>query len=914
MKNQNYLLVKTKFSPPDFRSNLVQREDIRKTLDASIERKLTLICAPAGYGKTSLMAQYYQMLLASNYNVTWLSLDESDADRGRFYLYIIHAIRQVLPDFGDSLLAILQAGFSDFQDVILLNFDEAISTIEDPVYLFIDDFQLVESPELSGALKHILFSSDRVRLIISTRHKPQDLAIPRLRMLDEINEIDQDSLRFSLSESYAFFEHTLKMNIKPEHIRQLTDKTEGWAAGIQLASIFLRNNQDPDSFIKSFTGENSSVGEFIGDEIVSNLSEEVKEFLIKCSLLPRFNYKLCDHIFENKKSISIINELRESHLFIISLDNVDYWFRFHHLFAQFLRKKAYEQYEDYITSIHSKASQWYETQGFPTDAIEHAIEAGDHHHAAKILDRISADLFYQGKISVLESYAESLSNDAIRNHPSQQLDRIWQWMITWQFDKARIALSQVRTVLDSYKHNKETDSEEIKFLESKYSHREMSYAFFSDATQDAEHLAEHWLQHHINNDLSMVSSAKTMKMVAQRDRFILDDITANVNALHELHVQANFPYGVVKGDCLCGATLAMQGKLEAALDFFESAKTAAVQLHGEIAPLTAMPCLQLAEIYYEKNDIESAEKLVKKYLPLSMSFGFAENIIAGYLTKARIEFVKNQIKHTQATIESARKSAVTTGFERLRITMLSETIRQLLFSGDQKTAFSLARSFGISGGARNYMPTETCGRIHLLKAIVWSRINAEMMNPNNSIRVLSHWVKHLRSRGCTRESVKCAIILAEIFYTHEDVISGRRYLNYALEEAFNSGFCRSFPDEGPSLAPYIEQYNLAKSDDSKKQHIEKILSAYKKNNSQRAKKITVKPKPIIDVSEITLNEREIEIITLSMSDKSNSEIADALAITEGTVKWYWQNIYNKLGVRRRRQAAIMASDLGLLED
>lgn len=912
MTEQNYLFVKTKFSPPDFHSRHVEREGILKTLESNRDKRLTLICAPAGYGKTSLMAQYYQHLLAANCDVTWLSLDKYDADLGRFLLYVIHAIRQLIPDFAESLLSILQAGFTDSPELVSVNFNDAVATLEKPVFLFIDDFYLAETAEISSALKDILLGAQQLRCIISTRHTPQGLALSRLRMLDEINEVDQESLRFSQQESSQFFTKTLNIPIRPDLAGQLTDKAEGWAAGMQLASISLRNSDDPDRFIKNFTGENRSIGEFLADEILGNLPEETQDFLIKCSLLPRFNYQLCDAIFDNHNSAKHISRLREDHLFVISLDEVDYWFRFHHLFSQYLRKKANEIYPDSVSTIHSKASLWHESQGFYTDAIEHAIESGDHNHAADILDKISAELFYQGKISLLESYADALSDEVVRLHPSQQMDRIWQWIITWRFDKARIALSQVRQVLNDYKGNSDIGPQELNFLESKYAHREMSYAFFTDATKEAQPLAEHWLLHHLNDDLSMVSSAKTMLMVSERDQFVLHDIAAKVDALHELHVEANFPYGVVKGDCLCGATLMMKGHLDRALDFFERAKAAAVQLHGEFAPLTAMPCLHIADIYYEKADIEAAEALVKKYLPLSQSFGFAENIIVGYLTKARIEFSQNNSSAALKTLESGRKAALATGFERLRTTMSTEHIRQLLINGDKTAAFSLARAIGISGGASRYLPSEESDRIHLLEALAWVRVNVAMSNPNSAIRVLTHWVNHLKDRNCTREALRCAILLADIHYNQEDTISARQYLSYALGEAAQLGFCRIFPDEGPSLAPLLKQYKPGTDQNDYSETIEKILAAYKTIKPQTSFNAASKYQPDIDVSEVALSERELEILNLCKIDKSNAEIAAALSITEGTVKWYWQSIFNKLGVRRRRQAVIVASDMGLL--
>jgi LuxR family maltose regulon positive regulatory protein len=908
MSEQGFLFVKTRFTPPDIQSSSVRRESILDTMANARQKKLTLVCAPAGYGKSSVLAQHFQSLDTAGLDVTWLSLDKYDADLGKFLRNTIHAIRQRQPEFAESLLSLLQAGFTDSTELISLNFIDAIATLPRPMTLFIDDYYLAETREISAVLKEILLGSDQLRCVVATRNTPRWLPLSRLRMLDEVCEIEQEALRFSHSESQHFFADTLNLAINTQQIDLLSDKAEGWAAGMQLASISLRNCDNPEHFIREFTGENRSISEFLGDEILSRLSEEQHQFLLRCSLLPRFNFQLCNQVFNISNAADILEQLREHHLFIIALDDVDYWFRFHHLFSQYLRKKMHQCHGDQVAGIHTRASHWHEQRREFTDAIEHALESGNHNHAAAILDKISAELFYQGKISVLESYAEALSDEATRNHPSQQMDRIWQWIVTWRFDKARIALSQVRHVLDEYQQRTDLPTEELEFLESKYAHREMSYAFFSDATQDAQKLAEHWLLHHINEDLSMVSSAKTMLMVSERDQFVLHDVTAKVDALHELHVEANFPYGVVKGDCLCGATLLMQGQLDKARDFFERAEVTASQLHGRFAPLTAMPCLHLAAIAYERNDLARAEELVRKYLPLSQGFGFAENIICGYLTRARLEFSQCPNSPTESILEQGRKAALSTGFERLRCAMATEHIRQLLILGDKSAAFSLARALGISGGASQYQPGENSDRIHLLQTLAWVRISVAMGNPSNAIRVLSHWHNHLKEHHCYFEAVRCAVVLADIHYTHEDPLSGRQYLSFALDEAVAHGYCRVFADEGPALAPYLQQYAPGAQEAGVRETIERILPTYGKP----AKTTAADAHANMDIADVNLTEREKEILNLCRSDKSNAEIAHALSITEGTVKWYWQSIFSKLGVRRRRQAAMIAADLGLL--
>ena len=914
MKYDRGLIVKTKFSPPSFHSERVVREQILSRCIDRHDLKLTLVCAPAGYGKTSLMVQYYEALSAAGKKVAWLSLDRNDADLSRFFLYLVYAIKQIQENFGESLLSILQSGFSEFTDVITLNFYEALHELEQPVYLFIDDYHLAERTEIDAAIRQILLSTSPLQLIISSRHQPTKLPVSRLRMLRDVNEVDQEALRFSYQESKILLEKSLDAHLLEEQSNLLVDKTEGWAAGMQLASIAMQKSQDTEAFVRDFSGEHRNVGEFLGDEIIDNLPPELSEFVIKCSALPRFNYQLCEYVFGCTKALDNISQLKQDHIFIVALDDVDYWYRFHHLFSQYLRKKLHEHYANEIEELHAKASHWHENHGFINDAIEHALESEDHFHAADLLDKASADLFYQGKIASLEQYAKALSPDAIKQHPSQQLDRIWQWVITWQFDKAKIALGEVRETLDLWQADQTSkpDTETLKFLESKYAHREMSYAFFSDRTTAARVLGQKWLDNHLNTDFSMVASAKTMLMVSERDHFVVEDIQAKVDVLHDLHVEANFSYGVMKGDCLCGATLAMTGDLDKAEMYFDRARSAARELHGDSAPLTAMPCLQLAELYYERDQLSEASELIDKYLPLSQSFGFAENIIAGYLTKARLEFCKNNSFRALQVVEEGRKAALATGFERLRAALVTENIRQLLLTNDTKSAFSLARAVGIAGGISDYLPEEGSNRINAMAAINWARVNAAMASANNAIRLLTHWHNFLKERQCIKEALRFAIILADIYYTQDDPISGHRYLSYSINESIPRGFCRIFADEGPNLSAPIKQIRNGFTDPESLEAIDKVIATYKAAKAPKSMISGPAHNKSVEISDINLSDRELEILSLAQNDKSNSEIALSLSLTEGTVKWHWQNIFSKLGVRRRRQAVIIASDMGLI--
>ena len=909
-----HFLEKTRFSPPNLHSNLVHRDSILQQLEASTERVLTLITASAGYGKTSLMSQYFLRLKKLGYPAVWLSADESDTDVGRFLFYITQAIRQHEPRFGDALLALLHNGLAKEELLVVPNLRQSISQLKSTLFLFIDDYYLAESKATRAIIRQILNSSGNLKLVIATRHKPKALPLSRLRVQGQIHEIDENALKFSSNEAGLFFRDCLDMPLKKVHSRLLSEKTEGWAAGMQLASITLKHCVNKDAFIESFTGEHPQTGEFIADEIIDRLSDDLRGFIIKCALFSRFNHQLCDSVFDSKHSLNFISRLRQDHLFVISLDNKGYWFRFHHLFSQYLQRRLLEEFGAEVESYYAKASTWHENNHNFEDAIEYAILANNHERAASLLDKISATLFYQGRISLLDRYANLISEEALQKYPSQQLDRIWQWITIWQFDKAKIALNQVRKRLDECRDNPVIDigENDLDFLESKYAHREMSYAYFSDNFIAVKPLAESWLENHLNTDLAMVASAKSMLMASERDLYILAGVKERSAVLHDLHAEAKYSCGITYGNCASGATLFLVGELDLAMENFSRARDSAITFHGEYSPITAMPSLQMAEIYYEKNLLAVAQPIVDKYLPLSENFGFVENVIAGHLTRVRLALSMNNKKNALALIESGRKAAFSTGFERLGIVMLAEHIKVLLNDGNIKSAFSLIRASGMETSVSRYLPKEGSCRLDALQSIIWARLSAAMSNSNNAIRVLSLWLEFCKSREAVGDAIKIALTLAEIQLSVGDTFSTRRNLVYALETGAPRGFRRIFADEGGALRAEIEAIHSTEKELPMKAALSEIISCYSKPDQNRPRKKESKLKNELGEPSVTLSARELEVLIAAQDDKSNADIAESLSITVGTVKRHWQNIFEKLGVRRRRQAVLVATRLGFL--
>src|SRR5438270_6862564 len=420
-------ILATKLYIPPLRPEVVIRPRLIERLNEGLQRKLTLIAAPAGFGKTTLVSAW---VADCDGQVAWLSLDEGESDPTLFLTYLVAALRTIAPTIGEGVLSALQSPQPPPPEAILTALLNDLTTIQDQFVLVLDDYHVIEAKAIDQALTYLVeHLPPQMHLVIATREDPQ-LPLARLRARGQLTELRATDLRFTPSEAAAFLNQGMGLKLSAEDIAALEKRTEGWIAGLQLAALSLQGQQDATGFIKSFTGSHHFVLDYLVEEVLGQQSERVQTFLLRTSILDRFCGSLCDAVMMDP-SVSgraTLEDLERANLFIVPLDNERRWYRYHQLFADLLRQRlpqstasSTEDEGRGVAELHKRASQWFEDNGLEIEAFHHAVAANDVERAERLMEGKGIPLHFRGAVTALLNWLESL--------PTTVLDaRPWLWV------------------------------------------------------------------------------------------------------------------------------------------------------------------------------------------------------------------------------------------------------------------------------------------------------------------------------------------------------------------------------------------------------------------------------------------------------------------------------------------------------
>ncbi|NTV36183.1 MAG: helix-turn-helix transcriptional regulator, partial [Anaerolineaceae bacterium] len=382
-------ILATKLYIPQPRHNIVSRPRLIEQLGDGLlpiqgpGRKLILISAPAGFGKTTLVSEW---VAACGQPVAWLSLDEGDNDLTRFLTYFITALQTIAPNIGAGVLNMLYSPQPPAAELILTTLLNDINVIPENFILVLDDYHVIDSEPIDHALTFLLDHLPlQMHLVITTREDPS-LPLPRYRVRGELTELRAADLRFTSTEAADFLNRMMGLNLKDADIAALEARTEGWIAGLQLAALSMQGRSDTASFLQAFTGSHHFVFDYLAGEVLERLSEHVRTFLLQTSTLDSLCAPLCNAVTEREDGKEMLDFLEHNNLFLIPLDDQRQWYRYHHLFADVLQAHFKEALPDQAACLHLRASKWYEQNGLPSDAIRHALAAKDFEYAASLIE------------------------------------------------------------------------------------------------------------------------------------------------------------------------------------------------------------------------------------------------------------------------------------------------------------------------------------------------------------------------------------------------------------------------------------------------------------------------------------------------------------------------------------------------
>ena len=904
------IVIRTKLRPPARRGGLVPRPQLVARLCDTRRYRLATIQAAAGFGKTSLLSQCYQRI-RDQQPAAWLSLDASDNDYLRFLTHLFAAIEASGVEPGREFKHVVRFGSRLAPGTCADLLTSAVDSNECALTICVDDFHVLNDASSAQLLSQLLLAPrSSVSWLLASRTALASLPLNRLRLLNELLEIDAQALKFSNAESHEFLCGAVGEAIEPTLSRLLNERTEGWVAGLQLASLSLGAAGNRAELIHSFTGANRNVADFLRDTVLSKLDDGTHDFLLATSILPRLSVELCNFVTGQDDARPRLDLLETLNLFIFSLDDERRWYRYHHLFAEFLEQRLCDREPARARQLQERASVWFEESGYPLEAIELALRAQAYERAARLLDVLG--LFDKGEAGPLEHLARQIPKGVLEHFPNLELERIYAWEADWNFTRSRSGLNRLKRVLHEWRRGRRPVPEhvDLEYIAAKIAHREMMVLFVSDDMAGTRRACEEWLAARHCADRHMEISTAGALLAARREHYDCAGIDATAAALHEQYQRAQWTFGEVFQDCVSGLAFFQVGNATRARETYERSLAAAVLLHGKLSPLASMPALLLAEVHYEQNRLSQARALILDYLDIAHGLGYVDKLIAAYVTKARLEASDGQYEIAQQTLDEGDRCARVTGFVRLQANVLCERMRQMLVAGNSAAVIDLARQEGLLGSCATVQPHDGVTSVTERQAVSWAYAARANGDVDGAIRLLKNWYRFVMERRCHRSGLRLGLELATLFYLRDDMSAARHYMCEAIHIAAPHHLVRSFIDAGREVRRLLQAVvagNHVKEEEY--EYAQEVLCGF------TPEKTWSEPANHASTGGVLVGEfshREVDILELAASDVPNREIARRLVLSEHTVKWYWKQIFGKLNVHRRLQAVISARAAGLI--
>lgn len=878
------VILTTKLQIPLLRSGLVPRARLLKQLNEGLTRKLILVSAPAGSGKTTVVADWASQV---GVPLVWLSLDAGDNDPARFITYVFAAVETIAPHVTQPPAVLLQSlGPPSSVEVVVAPLVNGLAELSQDLVLVLDDYHLITSQLIHQTLTFLLDNlPPQVHLCIVARADPP-IPLARLRARNQLVELRVSDLRFTIAEAADFLNRAMGLALPVEDVVELVGRAEGWITGLQLAGLSMQGLPDTQQFIAAFTGSHEYVADYLVGEVLNRQSEPLKDFLLQTSILERLNGPLCDAVTGRQDGQQTLEYLQAANLFISALDPHKQWYAYHRLFSDLLRQRLHMAHRALVVDLHRRAAEWYEQNGFPEEAIRHYLEAGDLDRAADHIADVAEATLMKSQAATLLRWVEQLPENLVRQRPSLNV------YYTWALMQSTYSVAAVESRLHD--------------IEREEPHRVTALrafvALFQGRADDAHSLAREALERLPEGDTFLRGVTEWVRGLAG---LMNSDLQASSQALGEM-VRAEQAAGnlLITTTTLCNlAEIYMrQGRLQDAWNTYKQAFSLAVDDLGAPLPIAGMALIGMAELAREWNDLAEAERLVMEGIELVRDWSEAA-AIDGYAVLSRLRLAQGDTEGSQAAADRAQQLAFdsdATQLDDMFICLLQA--RQQAMQGNIKAALDWVERSGGDPQGRSIDFDESLSPFdyhiqhhqHLTVVRIWiveQRYDRALERLDQLLAGIERF-GWLPSRRAIEVYVLKAVTLQALGRVEQALIA----LDTALAMAEPGGYIRTFVDEGPPMAKLLRE---AASRGIHPEYVSCLSAAL------------VSSKPLAALVE-PLSEREREILQLIAEGLTNRQIADRLVLAIGTVKAHTSSIYGKLGVANRVQAVARARELKLL--
>jgi LuxR family transcriptional regulator, maltose regulon positive regulatory protein len=903
------LLLRTKLFVPRLQQRHVARAHLLRRLNDGLQRTLTLISAPAGFGKTTLVSAW---VAADGRPVAWLSLDEGDNDPFRFLAYVVAALQSVAPQIGSGIQHALQSAQPPPMEALLTALINEISTLPEQVVVVLDDYHLIESEAVDRAVTFLLeHVPEQLHLVIATRQDPP-LPLARLRARGQLSELRAVDLRFAADEATEFLNHAMGLSLSTTDIAALEERTEGWIAGLQLAALSLRDRQNATEFIRAFAGEHRYVADYLVEEVLQRQPATLRDFLLQSAILDRLHGPLCDAVTGQRDGHARLESLARGNFFVVPLDDQRQWYRYHHLFANMLRAQLMDEHPELVATLHQRASAWHEQHGSLADAIRHALAAGDPERAAEMIERALPAL-RRGRLGVtLLGWLKALPDEVLRCRPVLSAAYAWALLEGGELEAVESRLQDAERWLSQVGKTSPqpgsapgapvvVDAEEFRQLPGTIAVYRAGHAYLLGDTAATERYAGRALDLTREDDHLARGSAAALLALA---RWTSGDLAAAqrhyADGMASLR-QAGLLSDVVNGANTVAAIAMAQGRLRDAERTLESAGQRASELGDPGLHGMADFLIGLADVRLERNALDAAGAHLQHAQELALGTGATYNRARWYVALARITLAQGNLDAALIHLDEAERVRVPDFFPNAR-PVAALRARVWLAQGSIDRAAGWAREQGLAteddlSYLREYE------HITLLRVLLAQQTSDRSTAGLQATMSFLTRLVHAAEAGGRMGSVIELLILQALAYAKRgDAPAALVPLERALTLAEPEGFVRVFVDEGAPVAALLE---AAAKRGIAPAYTRLLLEALNGTPSTA-------PLPLKQDLIEPLSERELDVLRLLATDMDGPDIANELMVSLNTMRTHTKNIYSKLGVNNRRAAVSRAAELKLL--
>lgn len=866
-------ILSTKINPPLPVPNLISRPRLIERL--LVSRPLTLLSAPPGFGKTTLINEWRTQ---GKIKFAWLSLDADDNDPQRFIAYFIAALQTVKPEIGAAGALLLQST-AEYKNILtsLLN---DLNKLDAPIVLVLDDYHEIHTDSIHDALSFILdHQPASLRLVLSTRNDPP-LPLARLRGRGQLTEIRADDLRFTNDETTSFLNQIMGLNLSSADVAALEERAEGWIAGLQMAAVSMHGKADVHVFISTFTGSHQFIGDYLTEEIFIRQPNATQDFLLQTSILDRFCMPLCDTVTQRRSSQDILNELSRDNVFLVPLDNERTWFRYHHLFSEFLRARVRDANE-----LHLRASQWFEKNGYISEAVKHAIAAQDYKAAIRLIKENSPTMIARGEISTFLRWVKSIPFEFVNADARLSLYVAIANFIVGNESRAEQAFRNAETALA------QVSGEEHETIRAEIEAMRLSVSIEHGAQPED------------------IGKAKTLLEIIPKENNLLRaslyfglgdayQTTGNIQAAIEAFAESkrigenhDNPLSTLAAGYEIAELYLEQGQLRKAEAVQRSIIKSIEARVGADAPLPALggAYIGLGKVQYQRNELADARRSLKKGIDLAKQPGGLGMARRGLLTLAFVAQAEGQEKEAGQIMKQAEELTRNSPRRDAMPRFMIEKVRFWLLQGN------------LSAPARWAREREQQSALTEIQKIAIARVELARRNAEGLDKAqarLAGLRPEIEAQGRNGLLIQMLMLESLIHHAKKNPEMGMPALEECLALAEPEKYIRLFLDEGK---PMLELLGLALREGIAPEYARALIEAFRHGDKPA--------QPLVE----PLSERELEVLGLLNMGASNAVIAKRLVIAVGTVKRHTLSIYQKLGVNSRTQAIARARELNLLQ-